>query len=259
MNTANPVTQLHHFRTTQPDSGTTLLLLHGAGGSRAVWPREMLDLPETTTIALDLPGHGRSPLPGRRTIGQYADTVAAFVTVQGLQDVVLAGHSMGGAIALDLARRKMPSLRGLVLLGAASRMRVGTKLFALLGTDYAQVVEFISNLCFAVESPALLRQMCADELLACDPLVTTGDFMACHHFDVTADLGGIDLPILVVSGSEDRMVPARYSAAMVAALPAATFHAIEGAGHFVMQEKSGEVVGLLGDFLRQLPPATRQD
>ena len=77
-------------------AGPALLLLHGAGGSHLVWPGALRRLAETRVLALDLPGHGRSAPPGRRTIAHYAAAVNDFIAAAGLPEVVIAGHSMGG-------------------------------------------------------------------------------------------------------------------------------------------------------------------
>ena len=69
----------------QPDAaGPALLLLHGAGGSHLVWPGALRRLARTRVVALDLPGHGRSAPPGRRTIAHYTATVADFIAAVGL-------------------------------------------------------------------------------------------------------------------------------------------------------------------------------
>ncbi len=52
----------------------SLVLIHGAGGSHLDWPAELARLPGVTVLALDLPGHGRSPGPGRQSIDGYAVT-----------------------------------------------------------------------------------------------------------------------------------------------------------------------------------------
>ncbi len=83
-----------------------LVLIHGAGGTHLHWPAELRMLDSTAVYALDLPAHGKSAPPGRTSIEEYADDIAAFVEALGLEHVVLVGHSMGGAIAQTIGLRK---------------------------------------------------------------------------------------------------------------------------------------------------------
>ncbi len=234
---------------TKAEGRPTLLLIHGAGGASTVWPDVLLGLKTCQTVLLDLPGHGRSPQPGRRTISHYADAVTRFIDSQSLSNVLIGGHSMGGAVALELARRELPNLRGLVLIGSSSRLRVGLPLFATLSNDFNQAADMISEWSFAKDAPPGLRQQATESMRVCGSLVTTGDFLACNHFDVTADLEQMALPALIISGTADRMVPHRHSAKTAAAMPQATFQALEGVGHYPMQEKSATVARLIEAFV----------
>ncbi|MCA9959366.1 MAG: alpha/beta fold hydrolase, partial [Anaerolineales bacterium] len=55
-----------------PEDKPALLLVHGAGGTHLDWPAELRRLPNTAVYTLDLPGHGRSALPGYDTVTAYA-------------------------------------------------------------------------------------------------------------------------------------------------------------------------------------------
>jgi pimeloyl-ACP methyl ester carboxylesterase len=100
--------------------GKPLLLLHGTGSSRGVWkPVVPLLARERDVIALDLPGHGQSPVipgVGHMPVG-YAQVVAATLDRLGLQSVDMAGNSMGGWTALELA--KLGRARSVVALDPA--------------------------------------------------------------------------------------------------------------------------------------------
>ena len=229
-----------------------MLLIHGAGGSAAVWPAAIRERPGIQTIALDLPGHGRSPQPGRRSIAHYADAVSEFIRREKLHRVVVAGHSMGGAIALELARRRLPELAGAILLGAGGRLRVNPLLFTALSEDFPGAVQTITSLSFAEDAPEALRRANTSEMLRCGSPVITGDLLACNRFDLTAALPSIALPVLLISGTADRMVPHRHSAATAAALPNATLQSVDKAGHLVMQEAPHQVAEHMADFRHEL-------
>lgn len=114
---ASPGTSLAFDR---EGDGEPLLLLHGTGSSRAVWkPVIPLLARERDVIALDLPGHGDSPLIGgiEPTPVGYAPVVASTLDRLGLERVDVAGNSVGGWTALELA--KLGCARSVVALGPA--------------------------------------------------------------------------------------------------------------------------------------------
>ena len=80
-----------------------LILVHGAGGNHQHWGAAVRNLRSANVYALDLPGHGRSSGNGRTAIADYAAFVVGFMDALGLQKAVIAGHSMGGAIATTMA------------------------------------------------------------------------------------------------------------------------------------------------------------
>ncbi|HEX6388042.1 MAG TPA: alpha/beta hydrolase [Solirubrobacteraceae bacterium] len=97
-------TPFHHVRR---GSGPPLVLIHGIGHHHQGWDPVARLLDDTfEVIAVDTPGFGRSePLPGPYDIGAYVDAFVAWLGEQGIKRPHVAGNSMGGGIALELARR----------------------------------------------------------------------------------------------------------------------------------------------------------
>ncbi len=78
-----------------------LVLIHGSGGSHLYWHPHIRRLAGYCVYALDLPGHGKSGGSGEQRIQTYAEIVRECLLEIGLHNAVIAGHSMGGAVALD--------------------------------------------------------------------------------------------------------------------------------------------------------------
>ena len=240
----------------QPDApGPALLLLHGAAGSHLVWPGALRRLAARRVLALDLPGHGRSDLPGRRTMAHYAAAVGDFIAAIGAPEIVIAGHSMGGAIALTVALEPPAALRGLVLMSVGPQMRVNDTLLGGGLADFEAAADFIVTYGFA-DAPEELRQQTRQAILQAGAATTFGDFLACSRFDARARLPGIHLPALVIGGDEDRLTPPRQMDALAAGLLHAKRARLAGAGHFVMLEQPVEVAALVAGFLATLPRST---
>ncbi|MGI9288389.1 MAG: alpha/beta fold hydrolase, partial [Pseudomonadales bacterium] len=93
-------------------------------------------------VAVDLRGHGRSMRRQkcRFTLAKCVDDIAAFIDHQKLQDTVVVGYSMGGAIAQHLARKYPDKIGGLVLSGTGCGYRVGLRERAVIGPLFASLV-----------------------------------------------------------------------------------------------------------------------
>ena len=120
-----------------------VVLIHGAGGNHLLWPAALRRLQGATVYALDLPGHGRSRGPGRELIGDYAADVAGFMEAAGIDRAVLMGHSMGGAIAQQVALEIPQRVGGLVLLGTGARLPVAPAILEGIQHDPSRTVEQI--------------------------------------------------------------------------------------------------------------------
>ena len=117
-------------------SGTPIVLLHGLGGNAATWAGLVQQLPGRHVIAIDLPGHGKSPLPPNWDIAPMARDIAAAVRARWPGAHIWGGHSWGGKLAVAAAATDSDGTRGLILVDAvpAGPYRIG---------DPAGVVEFL--------------------------------------------------------------------------------------------------------------------
>ena len=247
---------LHHLDHAPPGaSGPPLVLVHGAGGTLAHWPREIRELSGRRVVAVDLPGHGGSPPPGHTSVGAYARSVLALADALALPRFVAVGHSMGGAVALALALDEPTRVAGLVLVGSGARLRVAPEILAAaaapaLSPEYAAA---IAGRHLAPGAPAALREELARELAATAPGVLRGDYRACDTFDAMDRLGGVRAPALVVTGTDDRLTPRKYARYLAERIPGARLVEVPGAGHLVMREAPAAVAGALDGWLATLP------
>jgi pimeloyl-ACP methyl ester carboxylesterase len=149
-----------------------LIFIHGAGANSDFWHWQQSAFPEAHY--LNLPGHykgsgargqgsdsedtasnPKSKFQNPKSIPAYADWVAQYVEDEGLESVVLNGHSMGGAITMTLALRQPAWLKAIILTGTGARLRVLPRLLELLRTDYPAAVDLIIQDSFAPPSEPL--------------------------------------------------------------------------------------------------------
>ena len=224
-----------------PVDSPTLVLIHGAGGSRLHWPGELRRLPGATVYTLDLPGHGRSEGQGCDTIAGYAEAVVEFLDTLEVERAIIAGHSMGGAIAQTLALDSPDRVAGLVLVATGARLRVAPAILEGIRSDFEGSVELVTRFAWSPEAPPALTELGRQALLETGPDVLLSDFSACDHFDVIGRMGEIEVPTLVITGTADQLTPPRYARFLAEHIPDARLVLVEGAGHMVMLERPAQV------------------
>jgi len=226
-----------------------LLFVHGAGGNALLWGAVLGRLPGVDAVALDLPGHGRSPGAGCTSIVAYAGAALALADALSLPAVIMVGHSMGGGIALELARREPDRVAGLVLLSTTARLYVAPALLQQLVEDPPAARRWIVETGYGPQTARRTRDLGCAQLARVAPGVLHGDFVACSAFDSRAWLAGIRAPALVACGADDRLTPPKYVRALAEGLANARMEVIPGAGHMLPMEAPVAVAEAVLRFL----------
>ena len=229
-----------------------LVCLHGAGGSHLSWPAEIRRLPGAVVYALDLPGHGRSCGSGHRTIGEYEEVLVSFLDALNLRKAVVAGHSMGGAIALEVALSHPDRVQGLVLVSSGAKLRVAPAILQGILNNFEGMVRHLGDFTYGPAAPEELKRLGQQLMAGTSPEVMFGDFLACDAFDVMALLGEIRAPTMVISGTADRLTPVKYASFLAQNIPGAQLVQVENAGHMVMLERPREVGDAVACFVASL-------
>ncbi|MEE3250494.1 MAG: alpha/beta hydrolase [Chloroflexota bacterium] len=226
-----------------------LVFLHGAGSSSLAYYYQLRHF--RNSKAIDLPGHSTGK--ACNDIESYLEWVRGFISARRYKDVVLCGHSMGGAISLLYALRYPEELKGLILIGTGARLRVHQDYLNLCrepGPDnsnwLAGHMKHFNSV--APDMHPVLSQR-AEEV---GPEVELNDLLACDKFDVMDQLGKIDLPTQVLCGSDDVMTPVKYSDYLTEHMQNARKAVISGGSHFVQMEKFKKVNEEIESFMGSL-------
>ena len=224
-----------------------ILFIHGAGASQSVWRLQTLHFKDS--FAVELPGHPNGS--GLATIDDYARVVEHQIDEKGIRTPIIVGHSMGGAIAIELALRKQ-ELRALVLVGTGARLRVRPEFLRMIKENYEEATKLLSSWSVSASADPIIVDRLVQDLRRVRAEVTLGDLMACDKFDRMDRIGEIGCRTLVVCGEDDKMTPKKYSQYLHEKIKGSELAIIPGAGHSVMIEKHREFNRALEGFFASL-------
>jgi pyruvate dehydrogenase E2 component (dihydrolipoamide acetyltransferase) len=227
----------------------TIILIHGFGGDLDNWLFNIDALAESATVyALDLPGHGQSVKAiADPSLAVLAMTVVSFMNAMDIKSAHLVGHSLGGAIAMEIAREAKDRVKSLTLISSAGLGPdinidyINGFITASSRRDLKPVVEQL----FA--NPSLVTRQLIDDLLKYKRLDGVDQALRSLAASVfpegrqQAKLGTSGIPALVVWGKEDRIIPSSHAAAATGAKT----EVIGAAGHMVQMEQAGKVNALI--------------
>jgi pimeloyl-ACP methyl ester carboxylesterase len=251
-----------------------IVLLHGQPGSGSDWQQLADQLPAgLRVLALDRPGYGTS----RRAAGGFAvnaRAVAAELDARGIERAVLVGHSYGGGVALSVARLAPERVEALVLLAS-----VGPG--CLTGWDWLLAAPVAGEVCALAAwwlTPWLARaRLAAIARLRRRPIAAS-EYVNWHIWGhsrrdhgplwrsflteqralvselagLTAALGDIRQPVLLLADPHDTLIPVRATYQLAAALPAARVELLDHIGHHLPRRGAPETAAKIVQFLAAL-------
>jgi pyruvate dehydrogenase E2 component (dihydrolipoamide acetyltransferase) len=235
-----------------------VVLVHGFGADLNSWMFTQPVLAESRrAVALDLPGHGGSTKEvGAGDAEALAAAVADALDALGLDRVHLVGHSLGGAIAVSVARARPERVASLTLIAAAG---LGPEINAAFVDGFVRAGrrrEAQEVLALVVHDPALVSRAMVEDVLRykrLDGVAAALDRMARAWFpqgrqtlDQRPALAALSAPVQLIWGRDDRIIPLAHAEALAGKLPV---HILDDAGHLPHMEKSGEVNRLIARFI----------
>lgn len=234
-----------------------IILIHGAGSSHLIWPSEIRRLVGQRVLAIDLPGHGKSAGVGLQSISSIANQMVEFLAALGLYQAVFVGHSMGGAVALELAIQHPTHVAGLGLISTGAYLGIDPSFLENLSnplTVPSALAAFRQRAFGSQANPALVER-CLQSMKDIRTSVLYGDWRACADFDQRESISRAEAPTWVIVGSEDQLTPVAYAHFLAGKLPAARLQIIPGASHMALIEHPARIAQGLQQFLAALAAA----
>jgi len=238
----------------QGNGKIALVFVHGWCCSRGHWAGQVDHFaPHYTLATIDLAGHGASGRDRTRwTIPSFARDVAAVVEQLGLEQVVLIGHSMGGLVIVEAARRLPTAVIGLVGVDTwrnAAQIRTPDQIAQMvtpLRANFKEAAGAFVRARFVAESdPALVERVVAAMSAAPpDIAVAAAEAICAYDRHLPEGLRGINVPKITINGRPTNMAAARRLGI--------TVMQVSGVGHFVMLEDAPAFNRLLDEALQKL-------
>lgn len=201
--------------------------------------------------AVDLPGHPHGQLCS--TVDGYVEWLRGVLRPVAPKELVLVGHSLGGAIALCYAWKHPEEMKAVVTVGSGGRLRVHPMILEELEKiipEPGRFPDFFGPGLTGVDPQ--LRQVLSRRMQENGPAAMLNDFRACDGFDIMDRLGEVPVPTLALCGDQDVMTPPKYSHFLGKSMPACRVEIIPGGTHYVALEKPGEVNRAITAFLASL-------
>lgn len=242
------------------DAGKPVVLfIHGAGQDHTNWqlPARWCAWHGYAALALDLPGHGRTQGPPLATVPELAGWIDRVLRVLGVEKAALVGHSMGGAIALEVAAALGERVHRLVLIGAAPALPVNAQLLRAAREQPHEAHRLITTWALGAEArrggnavPGVWLTNASMALLARNaPGVLAADFEACNRWTSGPEAARrVRCPTLIIMGGSDGMTPPRAGRQLADLIAGAETLTITGAGHTLMAEAPDAVLDALIGF-----------
>ncbi len=224
-----------------------LVFIHGAGNTGLEYYYQTKYF--NNSEAPNLPGHpDGQPCT---SIEEYTTWLHDYIRRGGDSHPVIAGHSLGGAIALQYALSYPGDVKALILVSAGARLRVRPDLLKLIEDLIPAPDKWLKKVVeppLSRVAPAVARKI-VDGMAKVGPAAQLNDFLCCDRFDVMDKISRIAVPTLVITGTEDDMTPLKYSRYLADKIAGARLVIIEGATHHCLLEKPVEANQAIEAFL----------
>jgi pimeloyl-ACP methyl ester carboxylesterase len=253
-------------------AGEPLVLIHGFSGTRAMWQPVLETLQRGhDVLAVNLAGHVGGPELERGaavSVGALVDAVEQDMDAAGFETAHIVGNSLGGWIALELARRGRA--RSVIGISPAGGWEAGTRaekrLRTLFQRNHRMSKRVLPRLDKLMRRPRLRRMMLwqiaahGDRMPAAVAAQMVRDSVDCSIYFELMDgimsegppksLDGITVPVALVWGTRDRILPPkRYSRRLRQMLPQAEWIELQGLGHVPMSDDPELVARTVADFV----------
>ncbi|MEM7820530.1 MAG: alpha/beta hydrolase, partial [Candidatus Aenigmatarchaeota archaeon] len=203
-------------------------------------------------VAVDLVGHGESSGEACDSIENYVSLLLDFLDALEIENAIICGHSMGGAIAQKCALTYPDKTSGIILVATGAKLRVFPIIFEMLKNDVEKFFEMFQKWGFGPNAKKSLIDAAVTMMRSCPPEFIARDFLACDRFNLMNEVQNIEAPTLVVGAKFDNLTPVKYSEYLAQNIKNAKLEIIEDSGHMIPLEQPLALSRLILDFAKSV-------
>jgi pimeloyl-ACP methyl ester carboxylesterase len=242
-------------------SGETLLFIHGAGGNKKALRELALQFPDKRCILLDLPGHYMSKGNTLKNIEEYATEIKNFIQSEKKflgDNITCVGHSMGGFITLELALKKVPEIKRLVILNSGAHINIDSRFMEKAKNGIVDKL-FLFKCSGSFFHPRTYKffilnfsEMFKSQKVMCD------DFAVVQGFDRRGDVKNITLPTFIATGKDEKLTLPEDSEFLHSQIKGSTLLIMKGVAHLMPLIIPEKLAVEINSFLQENPIVIEQ-
>lgn len=242
------------------DAEPAILFLHGVGSTKEVW-RPQLDhcRGRRTAIALDYPGYGESEFRDGATRDDYARAAFAALDAMGLEQANICGLSLGGVVAIAMHALAPKRCLSLILADSFAVHPQGQAIYdrsIAASEDLRALAEARVDVLLAQPADPDVRREVVETMSGIDAAAYRLGAAAVWLADQRDRASAIDVPALILVGSEDSVTPPALSRELADLIPDSRYVEIAGASHLANLDKPVEFNSEIDRFLAEVEAKT---
>jgi proline-specific peptidase len=244
------------------DSNQSIVFIHGFPYDNTLWKNTIEKLQqEFYCITYDIRGFGNSEInSGQYTMESYVEDLENIIETLKLEEPILCGFSMGGYIALRANEKQPEKFKALILANTTTssdndegKLKRAGAISSIDKNGIEPFLEKFFSVAFSEEftqnQPQKLQEL-QDKITSFNPIGIKGGLLAMvSRTDTTQSLKKIDIPVLLISGEKDKVIPPDIMKKMAENIKNSTLVCLEGSGHMSMVEKPDQFNNTIKEFL----------
>jgi len=240
------------YRVNGLEDGPAIIFVHGLAGDSRFFHNQLRYFSQSNkTIAVDLPGHGRSSYIDEQSVEIYNRSIETIVEKEKIETYILAGHSMGGVICLENYLKHKEKVRAMILISTSPVLSVSKSLIDYSINDFDT---FFNKLL-----PRIFHRKAGIFILAAQKKISetekkiiTGDLKLCSSINYEKFLSDINIPVLLVANKFDRMIPVHLTEKMKWQIRDSKLVIFNNEGHVPFFENSDEFNAAMSEFIESI-------
>ncbi len=240
-----------YYRINGSENTDAMVMIHGLAGDSRFFHNQMKYFSSKfKVISIDLPGHGRSMDFEDQSLELYAHSINQVILTEKLHNYILMGHSMGGAICLDHYGKNSENIRSMILISTAAVLPVNRELIEDAENNFHNFFDNLLGIIFSKKAGIFIL---AAKKNITDPekAVIINDLKICSSMNYATILEKINIPVLLVANTGDRMIPWTLTDELHKQISGSKLVIFEENGHVPFFEDHEKFNMAVDDFLRE--------